>query len=178
MKAIADSGNGHEAWFNALPPYLAKNPLFSYASDPKVFVHGKTVLNCPSANVKAPELNPLERVVFNYGMNHKGNEGLDLSVPFSALSITSPSAFVLFSDVRTHSSEKPFYGTRPEHELGVSHCTTRQLSSRHSEGANLLFADGHAAYYKYSYVCTNTGTKAGDPGRPDIQWTHDGHILK
>lgn len=178
LSAIAAAGGGKDAWFNALPPYLAKKALAEYASDPSDFVNGKSVLSCPTANVKNPELNPLERVVFNYGMNHKGNDGLDTTVPFSATLIQAPAAFVIYSDIRTHSSELPFYGTNPAHELGVSHCTTSRLSSRHNAGANLAFADGHAAYFKYSYVCTNTGTKAGDAGRPDIQWTWDGHRLK
>ena len=48
-------------------------------------------------------------------------------------------------------------------------------SSRHDAGANLTFVDGHAAYYKYSYIATNTGgTRPGDPGDPDINWTFNG----
>lgn len=178
LAAIASAGAGGDAWFNALPPYLNKKPLAAYAADPSEFVNGKSVLSCPAANVKNPELNPFERVVFNYGTNHKGPDGLDSSTPFTAVLIQNPSAFVLYSDVRTHSTELPFYGTNPAHELGVAHCTTARLSSRHNAGANLVFGDGHAAYFKYSYACTNTGTKAGDPGRPDIQWTYDGHRLK
>ncbi len=178
LAAIASAGGGKDAWFNALPPYLSKKALSEYAANPADFVSGKSVLNCPTANVKNPELNPLERVVFNFGMNHKGNDGLDTTVPFSATLIRSPSAFVMYSDVRTHTSETPFYGTNPSHELGVAHCTTGRLSSRHNAGANMVFADGHAQYFKYSYACTNTGKKAGDPGRSDIQWTWDGHPLK
>jgi hypothetical protein len=47
-------------------------------------------------------------------------------------------------------------------------------SSRHSAGANLTFDDGHTAYFKYSYICANTGTRPTDPGRPDINWTFNG----
>jgi prepilin-type N-terminal cleavage/methylation domain-containing protein/prepilin-type processing-associated H-X9-DG protein len=178
LAAIASAGAGRDAWFNALPPLLGKKALAEYAAKPADFVNGKSVLSCPEANVKNPELNPLERVVFNYAMNHKGNDGLDTTVPFSSSLIQNASAFVMYSDVRTHSSEMPFYGTNPSHELGVSHCTTSRLSSRHNQGMNLVFADGHAQYFKYAYACTNLGTKAGDPGRPDIQWTYDGHKLK
>jgi prepilin-type N-terminal cleavage/methylation domain-containing protein/prepilin-type processing-associated H-X9-DG protein len=178
LGAIAAAGAGNDAWFNALPPSLSKKPLAAYSAHPAEFVNGKSVLNCPAANVKNPELDPIERVVFNFAMNHKIGDGTDTNTPLSATIIQSPSALVMYSDVRTHSSELPFYGTRPEHELGVSHCTTTRLSSRHNAGADMVFADGHAAYFKYSYACTNTGTKAGDPGRPDIQWTYDGHRLK
>ncbi len=178
LGAIAAAGAGQDAWFNALPPTLGKKPLSAYAGNPAEFVNGKSVLNCPAANVKNPELNPYERVVFNYAMNHKIGDGADTNTPLSATLIQTPSALVMYSDVRTHSSELPFYGTNPSHELGVAHCTTTRLSSRHNAGADMVFADGHANYFKYSYACTNTGTKAGDPGRKEIQWTFDGHLLK
>ena len=48
------------------------------------------------------------------------------------------------------------------------------LSSRHEAGANLTFLDGHAAYYKYSSMCFQNGTKIGDPARGDINWSYDG----
>jgi len=178
LASIAAAGQGNDVWFNALPSLLGKKPLWQYASNPKDYVNGKSVLSCPTSSAKLPELNGLERVVFNYGMNHKGTDGLSADTRLRASMIVNPSAFVFYSDVRTHSSELPFYGTNPTHELGVAHCTTRQLSSRHNAGANVAFGDGHAAYFKYSYACTNTGTKAGDPGRSEIQWTYDGHILK
>jgi prepilin-type N-terminal cleavage/methylation domain-containing protein/prepilin-type processing-associated H-X9-DG protein len=178
LAAINAAGAGKDAWFNALPPTLGKKPLAGYAAKPADFVSGKSVLNCPTANVKNPELDPTVRVVFNYAMNHKIGDGTDTNTPLSATIIQAPSALVMYSDVRTHSSELPFYGNNPSHELGVAHCTTTRLSSRHNAGADLVFADGHAAWFKYSYACTNTGTKAADAGRADIQWTYDGHRLK
>lgn len=175
LAVFAAAGQGSFVWYNVLPPYVDKKPLWQYAANPGDFVNSRTIFTCPTSAARTPELNPLDRVVFNYGMNHKGNTGLPTNVVFSARQVLNPSAFVLLSDVRTHSTEAPFYGRRPAHELGVSHCYTAQISSRHNAGANLAFADGHAGYYKYSYICTNTGTKAGDPGRPDINWTYDGH---
>jgi prepilin-type processing-associated H-X9-DG protein len=32
-----------------------------------------------------------------------------------------------------------------------SPCRAAQISSRHNAGANINFADGHVAYFKYSY---------------------------
>jgi prepilin-type processing-associated H-X9-DG protein len=106
-------------------------------------------------------------------MNYKGNYGLPATATFTAKYVRHSSAFVLFADVRTHASEAPYYGTTPN-TLACSHIYTTRLSSRHNAGADLTFLDGHAAYYKYSYICTNTGTSAGDPGRPDINWTYNG----
>jgi len=170
--AAADQDNG--VWYNVLPPYVGAKPLWQYAADPAGFVNNRTIFTCPTSSAKAPELNPLDRVVFNYGMNYKGSTGLSTNELFTAKSLVNPSAFVFLSDVRTHSSEVPFYGSKPTNELGCSHCYTAQLSSRHDAGADLAFADGHAAYFQYSYICRNTGAKAADPGHPDINWTYNG----
>ena len=178
LTAFQAAGQGNDAWFNALPPFVGKSPLWQYAPDPAGFVGAKTIFTCPTSAAKAPELDPLTRIVFNYGMNQKGNDGLAAGTPFRANAVLNPSAFVLFSEVRTHSTEQPFYGTNPTAELACSHCSTRQLSSRHNAGVNVTFADAHVAYFKYAYACTNTGTKAGDPGRPDVSWTYDGHAVK
>ena len=53
---------------------------------------------------------------------------------------------------------------------------TTAVSSRHDAGANLSFSDGHASFFKYSYICFNdtSQSKAGDPGTPDINWSCDG----
>jgi prepilin-type N-terminal cleavage/methylation domain-containing protein/prepilin-type processing-associated H-X9-DG protein len=177
LAAFAAAGQGNDAWFNALPPYVGKNPMWQYANDPSALVNGRTIFTCATASAKPSELNPLVRLVFHYAMNHKGNDGLPADTKFSANFVKNPSAFVVQSEVRAHASETPFYGTDVDHELSVSHCNTRRISSRHGAGSNLVFADGHAAYYKYSYICSNAVTKAVDPGRPDIQWTHDGHVL-
>jgi len=177
LAAFATSGGGLSVWYFVLPPYVGAQPLNQYAGDPARFVNNKSIFTCPTSSAKRPELNPLERVVFNYCMNHKGTAGLPVDTRLNVNMLTKPAAFVFLSEVRTHSSELPFYGTKPSAELGCSHGATSQLSSRHSEGANLNFGDGHTAYYKYATVCTNTGTKAGDPGLPDVQWTYDGHRL-
>jgi len=177
LAAFEAAGQGAAAWFNVLPPYVAKSPLWAYAADPSGFVGAKTIFTCPTSAAKVPELDPLTRVVFNYGMNQKGNDQLPAGTPFTATLVLHPSSFVFLSEVRTHSTERPFYGSNPTSELACAHCSTRQLSSRHKAGLNIVFGDAHTAYFKYCYACTNTGTKAGDPGRPDIQWTYDGHAL-
>jgi len=63
--------------------------------------------------------------------------------------------------------------TSPTNELGTSHCSYAMEGSRHNAGANLTFADDHTAYFPYSYIAANVGTRPGDPGRPDINWTYN-----
>jgi prepilin-type processing-associated H-X9-DG protein len=93
--------------------------------------------------------------------------------------IAHPSAFVSFSEGRTLISETPFYGNaQKEGDICKPQVYTTAFSSRHGAGAGITFADGHTTWYKYPYVCTDDGTKAADPGRPDIQWAADGGVVQ
>ncbi len=79
-----------------------------------------------------------------------------------------------FSDVRANSGETPFYGANPLNDLGAARGSLNHLSARHAAGANLTFLDGHAAHFKYTHMTYQKGTKIGDPGDPDINWSYDG----
>ena len=169
------AGYGNSAWFNALPPYVSQNALWDYAVNPTNFVNGHNVFNCPTARFVSTEVNPLDRVAFCYGINFKGTNGLvPLGTPFKATAVAHASAFVFFSDVRANSGETPFYGANPMNDLGAARGSLNHLSSRHTAGANLTFLDGHSAYFKYSYMAFQKGTKIGDPGDSDINWSYDG----
>ncbi len=174
LTAFEEAGQGITVWYNVLPQYIGKKPLWQYAPDPATLVNGKTIFTCPASDAIAPDFNLLERIVFNYGMNYKGNTGMDATIPFKASMVFHPSAFVFLSESRTHGAEVPFYGTSPTNELGTSHCCYAMESSRHNAGANLTFEDGHTAYFQYSYICANVGSRPGDPGRADINWTFNG----
>jgi prepilin-type N-terminal cleavage/methylation domain-containing protein/prepilin-type processing-associated H-X9-DG protein len=176
LAAFHAGGYGNSAWFNALPPYVSQNALWQYAPNPTNFVNGRSIFNCADARfLAADNVDPLNRVAFSYGINFKGTNGLvPASSPFKATIVSHPSAFVVFSDVRANSGEKPFYGANPLNDLGAPRGSLNHLSSRHAASANLTFLDGHAAYFKYSYMCYQKGTKIGDPGNSDIHWSYDG----
>ena len=176
LMIFASGGYGMSAWFNALPPYVSQNALWQYASNPTNFVNGHNIFSCPSARfLPADNMDPLNRVAFSYGINFKGTNGVvPAGSPFKATMVLHPSAFVFFSDVRANSGETPFYGANPLNDLGAARGSLNHLSSRHAAGANLTFLDGHAAYYKYTYMAYQKGTKIGDPGDPDINWSYDG----
>ncbi|HEY1717288.1 MAG TPA: prepilin-type N-terminal cleavage/methylation domain-containing protein [Verrucomicrobiae bacterium] len=173
---FATKGVGNSAWFNVLPPYVSQKALWQYAANPANFVDGRSIFNCSTAIfLAADNVDPLNRVAFSYGINFKGTNGLvPASSPFKATAVLHPSAFVFFSDVRANSGETPFYGANPLNDLGAPRGSLNHLSSRHAAGANLTFLDGHSAYYKYSYMAYPKGTKIGDPGDPDINWSYDG----
>jgi prepilin-type N-terminal cleavage/methylation domain-containing protein/prepilin-type processing-associated H-X9-DG protein len=174
LAAFQAAGEGMTVWYNVLPPYIGKRPLWQYAANPSLFVNAKTIFTCPTSDAIPPDFNLLVRVVFNYGMNYKGNTGMDTTIPFKISMVWHPSAFVFLSESRTHGAEVPFYGTNPTNELGTSHCCYAMESSRHNAGANLTFGDGHTAHFPYSYIAANVGSRPGDPGRPDINWTFNG----
>ena len=175
LAGFAAAGFGNSAWFNALPAYVAQNPLWQYAANPTNFVNQRNVFNCPGARFLPGEVDPLNRVAFSYGINFKGTNGaVPASAPFKVTTVAHPSAFVFFSDVRANSGETPFYGANPLNDLGAARGSLNHLSSRHAAGANLTFLDGHAAYYKYAYLAYSKGTKIGDPAVPDVNWSYDG----
>jgi prepilin-type N-terminal cleavage/methylation domain-containing protein len=175
---------GMDAWFNALPPYVASKPLYFY----KAIENGNAGIDnfngrgnifwCPSSIID-PLINVNIRVALNYGMNSKALDDQPANVlNLKSQLIAHPSAFVMFSDGRTLINETPFYGTTAkETDICKPQVYTSAFSSRHSAGGCITFSDNHAAYYKYSYVCSNTPAIAADPGRADINWAADGTVV-
>ncbi len=174
---------GQDAWFNALPPYVSAKPLYAYAiqngNDGKdAFNLGNSIFKCPTAKID-PLVNVDQRVAFQYGMNSQGLDQMPTSVTHLKTSmVASPSRFVMFSEGRTLTTETPFYGSASKAaDICKPQVYTTAFSSRHTSGACITFADNHTAWYRYDYVCMNVGSKAADPGRPDIQWSADGHQI-
>jgi prepilin-type N-terminal cleavage/methylation domain-containing protein len=185
---------GMDAWFNALPPYVAQKPLAYYAiqsadssgQKPAIdnFNNANTIFKCPSAIIDPLLLPPnrpqYDRVFFRYGMNSKALDGQPASVVHlkNSMITISPSKLVMFDEGRTLISETPFYGSAAKQsDICKPQVYTTALSSRHLNGSVLTFTDGHAAWFKYSYMCLNTPAKAADPGVADISWSDDGHIV-
>ncbi len=179
LASFAAAGSGDIGWFNSLPPYVTAKRLCDYAGNPEQWVNSRNIFTCPTSSARPDERDPLLNVLFHYAINPSGNRGLTATygADFRLNMIQKPSAFVCYTEVRTHSSEQPFYGSDPSKNLGSSHANTSKFSSRHNAGSILNFADGHVAWFAYNYVCSNAVTKASDPGRPDIHWTHDGSLV-
>ena len=174
---------GTSAWFNALPPYIGAKPLWldAVTGDSTGFNTAQDIFKCPTS-----ALLPIDptihsgQIVFNFGMNSKGiNENAPPGTILNQHNVAHPSAFVLFSEVRTHLNETPFYGVDSTNYtiLGSPQVYTTRQSSRHSAGSLIVFSDGHVKYYKYDYICTQINYQAADPGRPDINWVCDGTVV-
>jgi prepilin-type N-terminal cleavage/methylation domain-containing protein/prepilin-type processing-associated H-X9-DG protein len=179
---------GQNAWFNALPPYVASKPLWQIAINGSAvgdltvsFVTSKSIFQCPtSARQPLDPAVPNGQVVFSYAMNSKGVWDQPQNPPTVLMerAIRHPSAFVMFSETRTHVNETPFYtvGNADYNLLGSPLCYTTRQSSRHNAGSNIAFSDAHVAYFKYAYVCTDfngANSEACDPGNLDINWAAD-----
>jgi len=175
---------GNNAWFNALPSYVGSKPLYFYKAIENgnagidAFNTGGNIFWCPSAIID-PLVNVNIRVALTYGMNSKALDDQPASVVLlKSQLIAHPSAFVMFSDGRTLINETPFYGApSKETDICKPQVYTSAFSSRHSAGGCITFSDDHAAYYKYTYVCSNTPAIAADPGHADINWAADGTVV-
>ncbi len=199
-----NQNEGDDVWFNALPSYVGNKPLYQWAYDPTAFYDSPSIFTCPTAfsqgidpvdkqaAVDKYDMIPGVRPLFNYAMNSKSLANENISAVVTTLKtsmVAHPSAFVLFSDVRNRSAELPYYGTADNQILlATPHGYTTRFSSRHNQGGNITFSDGHAAYFKYDYVVSNgaaiapIGLSAGhpvaaghDPGQADINWDCQGN---
>jgi prepilin-type processing-associated H-X9-DG protein len=185
---------GMGAWFNALPTYVAQKPLSYYAIQPgdaqgnkpaiDQFNVANTIFQCSTAIIDPVLLPPnrpkYDRIFFRYGMNSKALDGMPASVVNlrTPMITVSPSKLVMFDEGRTLTTETPFYGNaQKEADICKPQVYTTDLSSRHGNGSSLTFVDGHAQWFKYTYMCADGGSKASDPGVPDISWTFDGHVV-
>ncbi len=205
---------GDDAWFNALPSYVGSKSLYQIAVGTAAAVFnsanssGQNIFICPTAlgqGIAAIDENPThgfmengQRPLFSYGMNSKATANEQISVAdiiCKVNMVAHPSAFVLFSDTRNRSQETPYYASSSDVypngnsvDLATPQSYTTRFSSRHSLGGQITFSDGHAAFYKYSYVVSDgtdiipSGPQMGqtapaghDPGRYDINWDVGGY---
>jgi len=203
------ANEGNDVWFNALPPLVGSKPLYVWASgvNKNLFNQsiGHNIFTCPTTiaqgidvidTTDGADMKTQDRPLFSYGMNSKGtaNEtpnGSDY-IPCKISMVAHPSAFALFSDTRNRSQEAPYYADAanvyPQGNsiaLATPQSYTTRFSSRHNQGGQIAFSDGHAAYYKYSYVVSDgtvispsgPTTPGHDPGHADINWDCAGGVI-
>ncbi len=205
---------GDDVWFNALPPLVASKPMYEWAIGANKLQfndsYARSIFTCPTAYAQGVDPNDQpqghgymvqgQRPLFSYGMNSKGPANMNLTanppvVNVKATMVLHPSAYVLFSDTRNRSAEQPYFPYNPSPSagdnqlvLGTPQSYTTRFSARHNQGGQITFSDGHAAYYKYSYVVSDgtailsSGPTASqpaaagkDPGRSDINWDMAGN---
>ena len=131
------------AWYNVLPAYINAPSLITlYASGRPPVASTKSIYSCPSA-VKCPSASALDdgNPYYMYGMNSRMDpNGVDL---FKRGDCTKPSETIMFC----------------ENEGTFSTTNGKYVPSRHSDGANFTFVDGHASWLAFQDWC-----RAGNAG--------------
>jgi prepilin-type N-terminal cleavage/methylation domain-containing protein len=184
VQTFYNQSKGNDVWFTALPSYVGGKPLYFWAPNPKGFSAATSIFTCPTATAQGINpadatttplqgfMKPESRPLFNYAMNSKSLANESSVAALKSSMIAHPSAFVLYSDVHMRSDEPVFYGSSSSrNDLATPHGYTTRFSARHNLGGQLTFSDGHAGFYKYTYVVNNSGK---DPGNPDINWDCSG----
>ena len=182
---LTASGDSPNVWVNALPSYVAGQPLYKWVTNPLGFASTKSIFTCPTAvaqGISAADIppnhgymKPAARPLFNYAANSKSLANEAANAILKTSMVAHPSRFVFFSDVRNRSSETPFYGSAANQvDLATPHCYTTRFSARHDGYGDVAFSDGHAAAFKYIDVVNTAGK---DPGNPEINWDCSGKTV-
>jgi prepilin-type processing-associated H-X9-DG protein len=189
----AESGPGSPmdpyAWFNVLPQGVDQQPLSNYwaeSSRPREelpFPGGTgSFWHCPAARSTADD--PFLRdgrygffsLVMNQDLKLLGSIRTETernTFDYPAMprlgTIPNPAVTVLLTDVAFSPTLEP-YTPAPQRNGVFPAGRSAQFSQRHSSrGANIVFVDGHASFFKRSYI-TNGGPARGEKFNPDVVW--------
>jgi len=184
------SPNDFFAWFNSLPANVGDRPFSNYwdyadsnfaASLP--FPGGKGKLwHCPAAKAAPndPFLRQGEYGFFSYVMNidlkllSSINNGVQGNAyPYPSMpklgGLPNASSVVLLADV-AFSPTLELGPPTPMRNGIFPAARSDRFPRRHSNlGANLVFVDGHAGFYKQSYITNRTASRE-EKLNPDVIW--------
>jgi len=200
----AGSPNDPYAWFNGLPPYMGERPLSNYwaeaqgkvAKDWLPFPNGKGKFwHCNAVKIQADQI-PLFPARGSYGFfsyvmnidlklltsirnNVQGNSYEYPSMPKLG-NIPSPSGTVMLLDA-VFNPVTEAYGD-PSPSIGAMPAARHnRFAARHGGagtggGGNIMFIDGHAAFFKRS-VITNGGTGREEKFLADVIWNPNREVF-
>ena len=187
-----DSGASLDAhaWFNLLPPFLGEKPLSHYTanatSNPRQNAQllpfpggtGK-IWHCPSARMSDAELQIISgggiQGFFSYAMNIdlKRDPAFNI-IPHPIMpkvgTLPRPTTVVLMLDI-VFSPANEVVNSSPQFNSVNPAGRFNSFASRHNQGGILNFMDGHAQYFKTSYV-KPAGYSGATPQPPlaDVYW--------
>jgi prepilin-type N-terminal cleavage/methylation domain-containing protein/prepilin-type processing-associated H-X9-DG protein len=183
------------AWFNTLPQLVGDHALSDYAAQiaaPKVkFPYpdngvGK-IWHCPSARVSASDVFLSGGIggFFSYCMNSdlKATTSFVPStygkLPYPKMpklsQVPQTSATVLLTEATFSPTLEPLPTAGDADRNGVYPSSrSYRFSQRHSAGGNLVFLDGHSAFFKRSYITNgfsdDNGNHRVEKNNPDVIW--------
>jgi len=185
------SPNDPFAWFNTLPPNLSDQPLSNYWNG--VTSDFKTRLPFPGGNGKGWHCAAARAAgddrfksggsfgFFSYVMNldlkllstiRNNVQGNSYEYPgMPKLStVQSPSAVVLLVDT-AFSPTLETYTSSPDRNGIFPAARSERFAQRHNgSGANLVFVDGHAAFFKRRYITNGAPSSREEKFNPDVIW--------
>jgi prepilin-type N-terminal cleavage/methylation domain-containing protein/prepilin-type processing-associated H-X9-DG protein len=182
------------AWFNVLPPYMATKSLEgawdATTQDPSMELRegmpfpGRNagVWHCPAAKSVPKDTFMREGVFgfFSYVMNSDLKMTSSINNGFQANifeypkmprlgALLQPSSTVLFVDA-AFSPTGEAYTQRPERNGIFPAVRSDRFTKRHKQsGGNIVFADGHASFFKRNQVVQSTPTRE-EKALPEIVW--------
>ena len=182
--------NDAYAWFNALPPALRAQPFSNDWNAATSDLRGslpfpgnaRRIWHCPGAKAVAGEnfLKGGAFGFFSYTMNvdlklmstiNNGIQGNTIEYPGMPKigNLRNPSSVVLFVDA-AFSPSLENYTPNPERNGVYPATRSERFSKRHSKtGANLVFADGHAKFFKRTIV-TSGAFNRDERFNPGVIW--------
>lgn len=173
-------------WFNSLPPLVNSNPYSKLQTDAAGTSHIKipiggmnSIFVCPSASTgignASNETNangyfvtgsPSSPFFMCYVWNSKLNS---TTSNFRLTGIPQPGCTVLMTEKRMQTSEPPrgtpyaIGSNPPPNSLNRVKADGKRFASRHGDGGNVVFADGHVEFFTYRNV-TKDITNFNKPG--------------
>src|SRR5258708_7376170 len=197
----ATSGPGSpwddNAWFNVLASVMADKPLSNYFALPGGFLtdqlpfptkSGK-IWHCPSAFGGDPLsafYNNAAGGFFSYCMNIDLKATTPIGsaygkIPYPRMpkisTVPNPSATVLLTEQAFSPTKETYLATPSDaNRNGIFPCArSYRFSQRHNNsGGNLVFIDGHSAYFKRSYITNGApsdgGANRAEKKNPDVIW--------
>jgi prepilin-type N-terminal cleavage/methylation domain-containing protein len=188
------------AWFNALPGYLSEHPLSFYASQPggnplnkfppfnydaqTPYTASSRIWECPSASMTVATASggTLQgggaNGFFSYNMNidlKRANVSPYTAViPYPTMpkltSFQRPTAVVFLFDCVFDPVTEIVNGSPGFNSVNPAN-RQNSFASRHTKGGCINFFDGHAGYFKTTYIQSNPSTSGEkEPLLPDIIW--------
>jgi len=136
-----DGTTSSNNWIMRIYPYVKSTQVFNCPSN------SRTPWKGGSAGASSPSPNPVYSV--SYGMNTRLIDG-----GYSAISIASVqkvSETLMFADSAGGSPYGIFDYYYGPPDVSVAENSVRYVDDRHLDGANLVFADGHAKWKKMSH---------------------------
>ena len=184
------------AWFNTLPETVGDRPLSYYVGLPGGNYFSKIpfpnngvgkIWECPTAQGTSADgfLQNGQYGFFSYVMNIDLKATTPIAAAYSRLTypampklsqVPQSSATVLLTETAFNPVTETYLATSSDSSRnGIFPCArSYRFSNRHSLGGNIVFLDGHSAYFKRSYITNgapnDSGANRSEKQNADVIW--------